>query len=172
VFNSVNYYTRRGDFQMNQAGFLVNGAGYYLMGIPVNPNTGNPVGSVPQVLQFDNNFVPAQATTQIHYQANLPSAPPSLLNQGDFEANPLAGAPVAAKIQGSGGALLPDAPATGTGTNTMLATTTLLSLGINSGDQITVSDGTNTTTYTSTGSDTVQDLMDYINSGASGNQLA
>jgi flagellar hook protein FlgE len=36
VFNSVNYYTRRGDFQMNQAGFLVNGAGYYLMGIPVN----------------------------------------------------------------------------------------------------------------------------------------
>ena len=169
VFNSVNYYTRRGDFQMNQAGYLVNGAGYYLMGIPVNANTGNPEGSVPQVLQFDNNFVPAQATTQIHYQANLPSTPPSPLNQGDFEANPLAGAPVAAEIQGSGATLLPDAPAVGTGTNTMLATTSLSSLGINSGDQITVSDGTNTTTYTSTGSDTVQDLMDYVNSGASGN---
>ncbi len=169
VFDSVNYYTRRGDFQMNQAGFLVNGAGYYLMGIPVNPNTGNPEGSVPQVLQFDNNFVPAQATTQIHYQANLPSSPPALLSQGDFEANPLAGAPVAAEIQGSGAALLPDAPAIGTGTTTTLASTTLASLGINSGDQVTVSDGTNTTTYTSTGTDTVQDLMDAINSGAPGN---
>jgi flagellar hook protein FlgE len=33
AFNSVNYYTRRGDFQMNQADFRVSGAGYYLMGI-------------------------------------------------------------------------------------------------------------------------------------------
>jgi flagellar hook protein FlgE len=168
VFNSVNYFTRRGDFQMNQSGYLVNGAGYYLMGIPVNPTTGNPQGSVPQVLQFDNNFVPAQATTQIRYQANLPSTPPSLLNQSDFEANPLAGAPIAAEIQGTGATLQPDAPAIGTGTTTMLATTTLSSLGISSGDQITVSDGTNTTTYTSTSTDTVQDLMDYIDSGASG----
>lgn len=64
-FNSVDFYTRRGDFQTNQDGYLVNGAGYYLMGIPVNSVTGNPVGSVPQVLQFNSNFVPAQATTQI-----------------------------------------------------------------------------------------------------------
>ena len=31
----------------------------------------------PQVLQFDNNFVPAQETTSIQYQANLPSTPTS-----------------------------------------------------------------------------------------------
>ena len=109
-------YTRRGDFQMNQDGYLVNGAGYYLMGIPVNPTTGNPHGSVPQVLQFNNNFVPAQATTTIQYQANLPSLPTSgLLNPTDFEANPLAGAPVAAEINGTGATLLPDACAVGTG---------------------------------------------------------
>ena len=63
VFNGVTDYTRRGDFQVNANGNLVNGAGYYLMGVAVDPKTGNPLGNVPQVLQFQNNFVPAQATT-------------------------------------------------------------------------------------------------------------
>src|SRR5436305_130600 len=75
VFDGVSDYTRRGDFQENQGGFLVNGAGYYLMGIPVSPTTGNPLGSVPSVLQFSTNFVPAQPTTQIQYTANLASNP-------------------------------------------------------------------------------------------------
>jgi flagellar hook protein FlgE len=89
-FRGVNDYTRRGDFQMNQDGYLVNGAGYYLMGIPINPATGNPEGSAPEVLQFNNNFMPAQATTEIDYQANLPSSPTSgLLNPSDFSVNPL-----------------------------------------------------------------------------------
>jgi len=59
-------YTRRGDFQVNANGHLVNGAGYYLMGVAVDPKTGNPLGNVPQVLQFQNNFIPAQTTTSIH----------------------------------------------------------------------------------------------------------
>ncbi len=101
------------------------------MGIPVDPTTGNPEGSVPQVLQFNNNFVPAQQTTQIQYQANLPSTPASLLKSADFEANPVAGAPIAAEIDGAGAALHPDAMATGTGTVPGLtATTTLASLGM------------------------------------------
>ena len=33
------------------------------MGIPVDPTTGNLVGSVPQLLQFQNDFLPAQPTT-------------------------------------------------------------------------------------------------------------
>ena len=36
VFSGVNDYTRAGDFQLNSGGYLVNGAGYYLMGIPIN----------------------------------------------------------------------------------------------------------------------------------------
>ena len=52
VFNGVTYYTRRGDFQVNANGNLVNGAGYYLMGVAVDPKTGNPLGNVPTVLQF------------------------------------------------------------------------------------------------------------------------
>ncbi len=167
-FTGVDYYTRAGNFQLNQDGYLVNGSGYYLMGIPVNPQTGSPTGSSPQVLQFNNDFVPAQATTAIQYAVNLPSTPSSgMLNASDFEANPLAGAPVAATITGTGGALKPDALAVGTGTQPGLSsTTTLASLGITSGQTITVNDGTNTTTYTSTGTDTVGNLLTAINGGS------
>ena len=75
VFGGIDLYTRRGDFQPDKNGYLVNGAGYYLMGIPVDPTTGNLVGSVPQLLQFQNDFLPAQPTTQIDYRANLASYP-------------------------------------------------------------------------------------------------
>jgi flagellar hook-basal body protein len=73
VFSGVTNYTRRGDFQVNANGNLVNGAGYYLMGVTVDPRTGNPIGNVPQVLQFQNNFIPAQATTTIRRQPADPA---------------------------------------------------------------------------------------------------
>jgi flagellar hook protein FlgE len=163
VFSGVTDYTRRGDFVQNQNGYLVNGAGYYLMGIPVNAQTGNPIGSVPQTLQFSNSFIPAQASTQIQYKANLPSTPTTantnssvpgsnLLNPIGFTANPLAGAPLAAKITGTGAALAPDAEAVGTSTVTLAgsppSSTLLSTLGFSAGPPattVTVNDGTNTT---------------------------
>lgn len=75
VFTGVDYYTRRGDFSLNKNGFLVNGAGYFLEGIPIDRTTGNPVGSNASVLQFQNDFLPSQPTTQIQYRANLASYP-------------------------------------------------------------------------------------------------
>src|SRR5947199_2274183 len=75
VFDGIDLYTRRGDFSTDKNGYLVNGAGYYLMGIPIDPQTGNLVGSVPTLLKFDSGFLPAQPTTQIQYQANLASYP-------------------------------------------------------------------------------------------------
>jgi flagellar hook protein FlgE len=119
VFDGVNLYTRRGDFQTDKNGYLVNGAGYYLMGIPVDATTGNLVGSVPQLLQFDNGFLPAQPTSQIEYKANLASYPltaahdnnvpkSELLSPAGFQANPIAGPPAPAKILGVGAAILPD----------------------------------------------------------------
>jgi flagellar hook protein FlgE len=75
VFDGVDRYTRRGDFQIDKSGFLVNGAGYYLEGVPIDPTTGNPSGSSPQVLKFQNDFLPAQETTKIDYRANLASYP-------------------------------------------------------------------------------------------------
>ena len=104
VFDGTTDYTRRGDFQVNANGNLVNGAGYYLMGVAVDPTTGNPTGNVPQVLQFQNNFIPAQATTAVQYAANLPTEPKTqasasaqagslsaagVLNPADFAASPL-----------------------------------------------------------------------------------
>ncbi|MBI5320966.1 flagellar hook-basal body complex protein [Bradyrhizobium sp.] len=75
VFDGVDRYTRRGDFQLDKSGYLVNGAGYYLEGVPIDPTTGNPTGSSPQVLKFQNDFLPAQETTKIDYRANLASYP-------------------------------------------------------------------------------------------------
>lgn len=104
VFGGVNLYTRRGDFQSDKSGFLVNQAGYYLMGIPVDPTTGNQVGSVPTVLQFTNNLIPAQASSTIQYNANLPSDPltpgntgtiaSNLLDPTAYSANPITGGTV------------------------------------------------------------------------------
>ncbi len=176
IFSGVNDYTRAGDFQLNSTGNLVNGSGYYLQGIPIDAATGNPIGSSPQVLQFNNDFIPAQATTAIQYQANLPSSPSSGLIVGtDFEANPLAGAPAAAVVTGTGATLQPDAIATLTGNVSLTTATTLTSLGINSGDQITINDGTNTpTTYTVPAgppAPTVGDVITAINAANTGNTL-
>ncbi|MDP1730618.1 MAG: flagellar hook-basal body complex protein [Devosia sp.] len=96
VFAGANYYTRRGDFELDKGGYLVNGAGYYLKGLPIDPVTQNISGSVPQVLRLDNSFLPAAQTTRINYQLNLPQLPKTaqyqesqipgseLLNAADF----------------------------------------------------------------------------------------
>ncbi len=127
VFAGVENYTRRGDFQVDKNGYLVNGAGYYLQGIPIDASTGNLVGSVPQLLQFQNDFLPAQQTSTIDYRANLARIPKTndydadvpdseLLNPAAFSANPLALPPQAAKIIGFGSTLLADAAVTLDGT--------------------------------------------------------
>lgn len=99
IFSGVNNYTRRGDFTLDKNGYLVNGAGYYLEGLPIDPTTGNVTGSNPQVLKFGSDFLPAQPTTVVTYRANLAQYPlttkhdtsvpgSELLNVGDFTTNP------------------------------------------------------------------------------------
>ncbi|HEY4139940.1 MAG TPA: flagellar hook-basal body complex protein [Pseudolabrys sp.] len=152
-FTGVANYSRRGDFTLDKSGYLVNGAGYYLMGIPIDSTTGNLTGSVPTMLQFQNGFLPAQVTTQIQYNANLASIPQTqeysstvpgseLLNQSNFQANPVVGAVSAAKILGSGATLHPDAAATLSGSQslTTLASAAGGTLMIN-GDPITINPG-------------------------------
>jgi len=141
VFAGATNYTRRGDFQVNATGNLVNGAGYYLMGVAVDAKTGNALGNVPQVLQFQNNFVPAQATTLIQYAANLPTTPKTAvsptalagtllaaggLNPTDFTSNPL---PVGTPATPPSDATFPGAAASRRGPPTGVAidSSTLLS---------------------------------------------
>jgi hypothetical protein len=68
----------------------------------------------------------------------------------------------------SGTAPVPGAPASGTGTAPVSTSTALFTLGILAKGQFTVSDGTNMTTYTSTGTDTVGDLINAINANVFG----
>jgi len=75
VFSGSNYYTRRGDFELDKSGYLVNGAGYFLKGLPIDSQTQNVSGSVPQVLQISNAFLPANQTTRVNYEINLPQLP-------------------------------------------------------------------------------------------------
>ncbi|HVV94220.1 MAG TPA: flagellar hook-basal body complex protein [Hyphomicrobiales bacterium] len=75
VFGGTDLYTRRGDFQVDKNGYLVNGAGYYLKALPVDRVTGNVTGSVPQVIQLTNDILPAKASGSIEYEGNLPALP-------------------------------------------------------------------------------------------------
>jgi flagellar hook protein FlgE len=179
VFDGIDRYTRRGDFQPDKNGYLVNGAGYYLMGIPVDPSTGNLVGSVPTLLQFQNDFLPAQQTTQIEYRANLAAYPltpnadadiprSELLDPTTFSSNPIAGAPTAARITGTG-ATLADVIAGVSGTGTFATAATALGAGNGGTLRITVTPaGGSPTNYdiVYADTDTLTDVMNDINATA------
>ncbi|WP_338690884.1 MULTISPECIES: flagellar hook-basal body complex protein [unclassified Bradyrhizobium] len=175
VFDGVDRYTRRGDFQLNKDGYLVNGAGYYLEGVPIDPTTGNPAGSSPQVLQFKNDFLPAQQTTKIDYRANLASYPlttahdtsvpgSELLRPGAFSAghNPLViGTPAAPPTDSSVTGTAQNNKATPSVANTLATTlngtapSNSIASNFVAGDTITVN-GT---------------VLTFVASGATGNQL-
>jgi flagellar hook protein FlgE len=114
IFQGVDFYTRRGDFELDRNGYLVNGSGYFLKGLPLDPVTGNPTGSLPQVIQVTRDLIPAQATSQIQYRANLPSFPNtaaySPLIPNSELLNP------AASVTGTTANLSADAAAVATGT--------------------------------------------------------
>jgi flagellar hook protein FlgE len=75
VFGGSSFYTRRGVFDVDKSGYLVNGSGYYLTGLPIDPVTGNVSSSLPQVIRISNSFLPASATSRVNYQLNLPQLP-------------------------------------------------------------------------------------------------
>jgi flagellar hook protein FlgE len=179
VFDGVTDYTRRGDFQLNANGNLVNGAGYYLLGVTVDPKTGNPIGNVPQVLQFQNNFIPAQATTKITYGANLPTKPATVasstastgtlvalggLNPADFTPgfNP--------QVIGTPATPFTDATTTGTAVNNKAA----VPAPITGATTLSGAAGSNSLTSNFAAGDTITvngTVITFVAAGAVGNQL-
>jgi flagellar hook protein FlgE len=156
IFSGVNLYTRRGDFEKNAQGYMVNGAGYFLVGLPIDPTTGNPTGNVPVPLQFQNNFLPASPTTTIQYDVNLPTYPKTtsavssipgseLLTPANFTTNPM----FTSRVVGSVSNL-----------------TASSSFPVASGNTITINDGTTTATVTSGGSVSVSAILNQINTTA------
>ncbi len=75
TFSTTQAYTRAGDFQMNQQGYLVNSAGSYLNGWTVDPSTGvaNTNSLVP--IQITQNTYNPVSTSNIDLSANLPADP-------------------------------------------------------------------------------------------------
>jgi flagellar hook protein FlgE len=101
-FSNSNLYTRRGDFDFDANGYLVNGAGYYLKGLKIDTVTGQLIGTQPEVLRVTKEQFPAKATTSIEYRANIPARPSTpnansnptvagseLINPAGFTSNPL-----------------------------------------------------------------------------------
>lgn len=97
VLDPNNFYTRQGDFTMSSEGYLVNSAGYYLTGLPIDATTGNVSGSTAVPVQISTGLIQAKASTSITYRANLPSATtvPTLLAT-DVTASPASLATIAA----------------------------------------------------------------------------
>ncbi|KRR07217.1 flagellar hook-basal body complex protein [Bradyrhizobium valentinum] len=173
VFDGVDRYTRRGDFSLDKNGYLVNGAGYFLQGVPIDPTTGNPSGSVPEVLRFQNDFLPSQATTRIDYRANLASYPltanheksvpgSELLRPADFASNP--------RILGTPMTPFTDSSRTGTSQNNKLTIPAAI------GPTTTLSGAANTNSIASNfaAGDTITvngTVVTFVAAGAVGNQL-
>jgi flagellar hook protein FlgE len=77
TFSAQQQYTRAGDFTMNASGYLVNSAGQYLNGWPVNSatNVADQTTLTPvQISQTEDNPV---ATSTVTLSANLPATPAS-----------------------------------------------------------------------------------------------
>jgi len=79
-FEADPLYTRAGDFNLDNNGFLVNNSGYYLNGWNVDPTTG--IVSKNQLVQIRLNQLKAnpEATANITYSVNLPTTPQATLS--------------------------------------------------------------------------------------------
>lgn len=66
-FEAATYYTRLGDFRLDNSNRLVNSAGYYLLAAPPGNST--------QLSDFvvDDSDIPAVPTSQVTFQANFPA---------------------------------------------------------------------------------------------------
>ncbi len=107
TFGGSDLYTRRGDFQTDKDGFLVNGAGYYLMGIPVDAKTGNlarqraarcsnsRMTSFPRSRRRRSSIAPTSRAIRSPRitTSNVPGS--ELIDPKTFSANPVAGCAVA-----------------------------------------------------------------------------
>ncbi|GJD78500.1 flagellar hook protein FlgE [Methylobacterium gregans] len=73
AFTGTDIYTRRGDFSIDKEGYLVNGAGAFLLGQNVDPATGQ--SSTQQPIKLAQTTLAAKKTSTINYGANLPLSP-------------------------------------------------------------------------------------------------
>jgi flagellar hook protein FlgE len=178
IFAGVNYYTRRGDFDLNKDGYLVNGSGYFLKGLAVDPATGNISSSLPDVIKISNSVLPAQPTTRVNYQLNLPQLPQNAQYMESRKLGSEIFRPQDFKT------IAIDQPGTATGTSAVTgdASTAFAAAGdtltvqVGSATPVTFtftdSGGTSGTNIDLTASTTIDDIITAINGGLTGASVA
>ncbi len=72
-FDDRQFYSRAGDFQMDRDGFLVNGAGYYLQGWPIDNATGEPDRTLLNPVRVSQQVFNPIPTSRVEMAANLPA---------------------------------------------------------------------------------------------------
>ena len=75
TFSPQQFYSRAGDFQLNKTGYLVNSAGEYLNGWPVDAVTGTVNQNSLQPIQVSQTVFNPVATSEVTLSANLPATP-------------------------------------------------------------------------------------------------
>ena len=147
------FYTRRGDFDIDRNGYLVNGAGYRLTGLGMS--NGVVTGSVAEAVKIDNSFLPAKRSTTINYQLNLPQSPKTasyvsttpgseLLKPWSYSGD-YGGAPVAPKVTGPAAGAPTTIPAYGYGN--IVDGTALASTIVGNGNTLTITVGATPHTF-------------------------
>ncbi|MGC2855647.1 flagellar hook protein FlgE [Novispirillum sp. DQ9] len=72
-FDSNSLYSRRGDFQLDKFGYMVNGGGYYLNGRQVIDQDTLNTSDLLRPIRIQADVMQASATTQVNYSANVPA---------------------------------------------------------------------------------------------------
>jgi flagellar hook protein FlgE len=75
TFSPTSYYTRTGDFTLNEQGYMVNSAGEYLNGWTVDSATGAVSTGTVSPIQISQDPDPPVATSSLTLSANLPASP-------------------------------------------------------------------------------------------------
>lgn len=86
VRQNPELYTRRGDFELDRQGYLVNGAGYALRGTMLDRTTGLPIatqnGGYIQISQELLGRLDPQPTGTVNYSLTLPTTPGTIDSGG------------------------------------------------------------------------------------------
>lgn len=100
-FSPMNLFTRRGDFELDKDGYLVNGAGMFLRGDSINSE--GQVTSTNGILRIDNDTLAARATETVSYSVVLPrtmaTQTSTLPGEDDVSALPVTGDITGAQAQ-------------------------------------------------------------------------
>ncbi len=75
TFNPQLYYSRAGDFQLNKTGYMINSAGLFLNGWPIDATTGEPNQNSLQPIQVSQTVFNPVYTSEVVLSANLPATP-------------------------------------------------------------------------------------------------